>query len=39
MSPGRSYSGESAMPKVTNGRAPVPVAGQDQAINFQGTSS
>ena len=38
MSPGRSYLGGSAMPEVTKaGR--VPVAGQDQAINFQGTSS
>ena len=40
MAPGRGYSGDSAMPEVTKtGQALAPVAGQDQAINVQGTSS
>jgi hypothetical protein len=37
MSPGEAFRGESAMPKIRKaGRPPVlvPVAGQDQAINF-----
>ena len=32
---GEAIQGESAMPKVTKAGRVAPVAGQDQAINFQ----
>jgi hypothetical protein len=40
MVPGEAIKGESALPKITKaGRELAPVAGQVQAIGFQGTSS